>query len=157
MSYLAKELGITKSTLYHWYQSKEEIFNDIYKSGHKTLMSNGFKLSLNGTIKEVLLRASKNWEELFENEELAPYLRMIFSLHFTDERANEEHNALILMLKSQADVIIGSINVGNQAILSNLFSSLLLSNLERILSNEESNLEKDITNFANLLTEIADK
>ena len=156
MSYLANELGITKATLYHWYKSKEEILDDIYTVGHKSLMDKGFRLSLNGTVEDVLTTAANNWELLFSDEELTPYLRMIFSLHFTEERASEEYTALILMLKSQADVIIGSIKNGlaikHQRILSSLFSSLLLSNLEKILREEDSNIREEALSFANLIS-----
>lgn len=157
MSSLAKDSGITKATLYYWYESKEAIIEDIYIEGHKSIIKKGFKLSLKGTIDEVLLNASKKWESIFLDDELAPYLRMIFSLYLIDERARDEHNSLILMLKSQSDVIINSFEgegiKRNQEMLSSLFSSLLLSNLEKVLLEDEIELDKTIKEFSRLLGE----
>lgn len=157
MSTLAHELEITKASLYHYYKSKDDIIDEIYTLGHKELMQKGFRLNLSGTIEEVLTEASEKWESLFLDENLAPFLRMIFSLYLIDDRAKDEHQALTLMLKSQSDVIINTLKKESQnknEILSNLFSSLLLTNLERILSEDEVDLESDIVSFAKLLEEI---
>ena len=157
MSTLAHELEITKATLYHYYKSKEDIIDEIYTLGHKELMQKGFRLNLSGTIEEVLTEASGKWENLFLDENLAPFLRMVFSLYLIDDRAKDEHQALTLMLKSQSDVIINTLKKESQnknEILSNLFSSLLLTNLERILSEDEVDLESDIVSFAKLLVEV---
>lgn len=158
MSTLAGRLGINKSTLYHYYQAKEDIIDDIYIEGHRNIMQKGFRLNLSGSIEDVLTEASKKWEDLFLDEDLAPFLRMIFSLYMTDERAKDEHTSLILMIKSQCDVIIGSFKKKgiqeNLEILSSLFSSLLLMNLEKILDEEESRLGLEIKSFSKLLLEI---
>lgn len=158
MSTLAERLGINKSSLYHYYKSKEEIIDEIYIEGHRRIMRKGFLLNLSGSVEDVLKEASKKWEDLFLDEDLAPFLRMIFSLYMTDERAKDEHTALLLMLKSQSDVIIGSFSKkaiqDNIEILSSLFSSLLLINLEKILDEEESKLDQEIASFANLLNSI---
>lgn len=155
MSYLASELGITKATLYHWYKAKDEILDDIYTEGHRSLMKKGFKLSLKGTMEEVLLEAVSNWEALFSSDETSPYLRMIFSLHFTDERAKDEYTSLILMMKSQADVIMEALGIklgsNNKKMLSKLFSSLLLSSLEKMINEEENTIKEDTLSYAHFL------
>ena len=155
MSTLAKNLGLTKAALYHWYTSKEEILDDIYSEGHRRLMKKGFKLSLKGNIEDVLMEAASKWEELFSDQEIMTYLRCVFSLHFCNEMARDEYRALSLMLKSQVDVIIDSIPneriQKNKAIISKLFSSLLISNLETMLDEEESNMKNDVIDFSKLL------
>lgn len=156
MSHLAASLGITKATLYHYYKSKEELIEDIHRSGHLALMHNGFKLSLDGSAEEVLLSATGPWMKLFTSEKTVPYLKMIFSLRFTEERSYDEYRSLSLMLFSQAEVIIGAIaksKVANERLYVSLFSSLLLTNLEKILLEEEADLEGDIRAFSNLLEE----
>lgn len=154
MSHLAESLGISKATLYHYYRAKEEILEDIYTSGHQALMHKGFKLSLDGSSEKILLSASGPWLDLFTSEDTAPYLRMIFSLHLIDERAREEYNALSLMLLSQAEVIIGAITKGRlkeEKLYVSLFSSLLINRLEKILDEEEVDLERDVRAFAAIL------
>ena len=154
MSHLAESLGISKATLYHYYKSKEEILENIYISGHQALMHKGFKLSLDGSSEKILLSAAGPWLDLFTSEDTAAYLRMIFSLHLTDERAAEEYRSLSLMLYSQAEVIIGAITKGGlkeERLYASLFSSLLITSLERILEEEAVDLESDIRAFASIL------
>ena len=49
MQSLAEELGMNKASLYHWYKSKDEILDEVFSSGHKRLMSKGFRLELEGS------------------------------------------------------------------------------------------------------------
>ena len=43
MSELAKRLGINKSSIYHWFESKEEIIEEAFRYGHSRLMAKGFR------------------------------------------------------------------------------------------------------------------
>ena len=155
MSHLAESLGISKATLYHYYRSKDAILDDIYSNGHKALMKNGFRLNLDGDAESILLSAAGPWMTLFTSDDTVPYLRMVFSLHLTDEKAEEEYRALSLMLYSQAEVIIGAATKGKKAkdlLYASLFSSLLMNRLEKILCEEDVDIEKDLRDFARLIS-----
>ncbi len=150
MQTLSDELGVNKASLYHWYASKEEILEAVFAEGHRRLMAKGFRLDLEGDARTVLSRAAGKWEEIFSDDSVLPYLRAVFSLRYSDPRAEEEARALSLMIRSQIDVIISSL--GHQdAFISALFSSLLMQHLESVLDGNEEDFERDASSFAALL------
>ena len=110
-------------------------------------MSNGFRIRLDKGEHEVLKDAARHWKKLFSSDEDVPFLRMVFANRFTDQRASEEYNALILMLRSQSDVILQK----HGAFISLLFSSLLLSELTGLLEGTDADLEKSAEDFSALL------
>ena len=150
MQSLSEELGLKKASLYHWFRSKEEIMEAVFIEGHRKLMARGFRLNLEGAAGEVLERAAASWTEIFTADDVLPYLRVVFSLRYSDQRAEEEARALRLMIKSQIDVIISSLGF-NDNFLSQLFSSLLLQHLELLLEGEEADFRQDAASFAGLL------
>ncbi len=151
MQSLAEDLGINKASIYHWFRSKEEILEAVFAEGHKALMAKGFRLELDGDAETVLSRIALKWTEIFSDDSLLPYLRVIFSLRYSDKRAEEEVSALSLMLKSQVGVIMNALGA-NDEFLASLFSSLLLVHLESILDGNDEDLEKDAAAFASILT-----
>ena len=150
MQSLGKELGLNKASLYHWYSSKEEILEAVFEEGHRKLMAKGFRLNLEGSTEEVLSRAASEWTKIFSDENLLPYLRAVYSLRYSDERAEEEARALSLMIRSQIDVIINSLGY-QDTFISSLFASLLLLHLESILDGGEEDFIEDSESFAELL------
>ncbi len=156
MQTLGKELGLNKASLYHWFSSKDEILEAVFTEGHRALMAKGFRLNLEGDAETVLQRAAAEWTEIFSDEALFPYLRTVFALRYSDERAEEEARALELMIKSQIDVIINALGYQN-AFLSSLFTALLLQHLESVLEGNEEDFRKDASSFAALLTSTQDK
>ena len=152
MQSLAEELGMNKASLYHWYRSKEEILEAVFMDGHRRFMSKGFRLNLEGSAKEVLTRAADQWTMIFSDETLLPYLRAVFSLRYSDPRAEDEAKALSLMLRSQTDVIISSLGK-EDPFLSSLFAALLLQHLESILEGGNEDFRKDAEAFASLISE----
>ncbi len=132
MTSLADKLGVNKSSLYHWFASKEDILEECFAYGHRKLMAKGFRLSLDD---DALIRASKAWQDIFTDPGLIPYLRTVFSLRYSDERAREEARAIKLMIRSQIEVIAGN------SILSGLFSALLIEQLIAELDGEHQDIE----------------
>ena len=66
MSSLAKEEGLSKATLYHYFTSKEEILSEMMALGHRRLMKKGFPLDLGGKPEEILRKAAQGWDEIFQ-------------------------------------------------------------------------------------------
>ncbi len=156
MQSLGNAMGVNKASIYHWFHSKEEILEEVFREGHKNLMAKGFRLNLEGSEDEVLSKAANEWTGIFSDEDLLPYLRTVFALRYSDDRAGEEARALELMIKSQIDVIITSLGYSN-SFLSSLFSSLLLQHLASVLEGNEEDFRKDAASFAALLTSTQDK
>lgn len=151
MSTLSSRLEINKASLYHWFRSKDEILEYVFQIGHKRLMAKGFRLSLEGEAEDVLGRAAEGWGEIFSSDDSLPYLRAVFSLKYSDERAMEEARAIKLMIHSQIEILISSLGKDDK-FLSSLFSSLLLEHLESILEGDEEDFKKDAENFAAILS-----
>ena len=153
MQSLAERLGVNKSSLYHWFRSKEEIVDMIFSEGHRKLMAKGFRLTLEGSAGDILSEAASRWQGIFTDDGILPYLRMIYSLKFSDPRAEEEARAVKLMIESQIDVIISSLGYQDR-FLSSLFSSLLLQKLESELGESHEDIEGYAEQFAALLGNI---
>ena len=150
MNTLSEELGINKASLYHWFSSKDEILDEVFREGHKVLMAKGFRLELDGSATQVLSRIAAKWTDIFSDDSLLPYLRTVFSLRYSDDRAEEEASALSLMLRSQVSVIMNALGE-NDEFLASLFSSLLLAHLQSMLDGNDEDLELDAKAFASLL------
>ncbi len=150
MQSLAKKVGMNKSSFYHWFRSKEEIIDMIFTEGHRKLMSKGFRLILEGSAEEILSAAAARWQDIFTDDGILPYLRMIYALRFSDPRAEEEARAIRLMIESQINVMMASLGLSDN-ILPLLFSSLLLQKLEAELEGNHEDIEGYARQFAELI------
>ena len=150
MQTLAERLGMNKSSFYHWFRSKDEIIDGIFREGHRRLMSRGFRLSLDGSLEEVLGKAASAWQEIFTDDDILPYLRAVYSLRFSLPEAEEEARAVRLMIESQIDVLMASSGYPEK-FLSSLFSSLLLQKLESELEGNHEDIEEYARQFSKLL------
>ncbi len=137
MSELAKRLGINKSSIYHWFESKEEIIEEAFRYGHSRLMAKGFRLSLGP---DALRTAAKAWQDIFTDAEILPYLRTVFSLRFSMPAAEEEARAVKLMIHGQIDVILTSYGYSSRMI-PELFSALLTDKLLSELEGQHEDIE----------------
>ena len=156
MQSLAERLGMNKSSLYHWFRSKDEIIDMIFREGHRKLMAKGFRLTLEGSAGDILSEAASRWQSIFTDDGILPYLRMIFSMKFSDPRAKEEARAIKLMIESQIDVIISSLGYSDR-FLSMLFSSLLLQKLENELEENHEDIEEYAKEFASFLSDTEER
>ncbi len=159
LSSLASAVGINKATLYSYYKSKDDIFADIIASGHKAFMKMGFSISLKGRVEEVLMNASDHWMNIFLSPDNKEWLRVIFSNHLTNNLCSEEYKLILLMLKSQAGVVISSFSLKElySSILTTFFSSFLLSALESALRNEEEDIEEECVKLSVLIEDLKKK
>ena len=139
MRALGEKCKLSKASLYNYFSSKEEVIESLFSLGHKRLMKKGFYLELIGNANDTLYNASIKWEDLFLDELNWTFLRIIFSLHYTNDRAREEYRSLLLMLESQSMVILSSLHLktGLDKALTPLLSNLVLGALMKILEGEE--------------------
>lgn len=158
LSSLAARVGLSKATLYNYFSSRSEIIEDVIREGHTAFMKKGFRLSLSGSVEDVLLSASKHWAQIFLSDEHTPWLRVIFSTHLINDLAADEYRSITLMLTSQAEVVISSFGLLPlyRKTMTDLFSSLLLSRLERTLEGEEINIEEDVRGFSSVIEKLKD-
>ncbi len=159
LSLLASAVGITKATLYSYYKSKDDIFSDIITTGHKNFMKMGFSISLKGKTEEVLMNAADHWMKIFLSSDNKAWLRVIFSNHLINELCREEYKLIVLMLKSQAGVVISSFGLKElyTSTLTSLFSSFLLATLESALSDDEVYIEEECRRVSVLIEDLRKK
>ena len=159
LSLLASAVGINKATLYSYYKSKDDIFSDIIATGHHNFMKMGFSISLKGKVEEVLLDASEHWMRIFLSNENKAWLRVIFSNHLINNLCREEYKSIVLMLSSQAGVVISSFGLKElySSSLTTLFSSFLLSELENALSDEEVDIEEECRKVSVIIEDLRKK
>lgn len=153
MSTLSKRLELSKATFYYYYKSKEEILIDVFKEGHKKLMKNGFTLDMKIDIKKLFMSIAANWIKLLDDDDNYLFLRAISTLKLVNEDAREEHNAIKLMLKSQAETVATKLDPSKQSIIASLYSSLLFSLIDGILSEEltEDDMTEQIESFIEMI------
>lgn len=158
LSSLASRVGLSKATLYNYFQSRSEIIEEVIREGHRAFMKKSFRLSLEGSVEDVLLSLSTHWREIFLSDEHTPWLRVIFSTHLVNDLAFDEFRSITLMLTSQAEVVISSFSLEPlyEKSLTELFSSLLLSRLESTLEGREVNMEDDMRGFAAIVEKLKD-
>ena len=101
---LASRVGLSKATMYHYFKSKEEIITEMLSRGHQRIMKNGFQLDLSGNKEDVLSKAADKWENMFLDEENWHFLRVVFSLHFTLEAAQDEKPDGLMILTDRRSV-----------------------------------------------------
>lgn len=143
LAVLARRLDMNKSSLYHWFDSKEDILDEAFAYGHRLLMAKGFRLELND---DALITAARAWQDIFTDEEILPYLRTVFSLRFSNPRAEEEARAIKLMIRSQIEVILSG-----SGLVSELFSALLIEKLLAELDGDHEDIEELARRYISLL------
>lgn len=150
---LGERIGLAKATLYHYYKSKEEIIDDIFTMGHKHLMKNGFSLDMKESCDKLFLAIAENWKKLLKDDDNYLFLRAISELKLVNERAAEENNAIKLMLKSQAETVATKLEGSDQKSIAFLFSSILFSLIDEVLSEEisEDDIINNIESFISLI------
>ncbi len=153
MSMLAKRLELSKATFYYYYKSKEEILIDVFREGHRRLMKSGFSLDMKMDTKKLFISIAENWIKLLDDDDNYLFLRAISSLKLVNEDAKEEHNAIKLMLKSQAETVSTKLETEKQNVAASLYSSLLFSLIDGILSEEltEDDMAEQIESFIDLI------
>ncbi len=153
LSHLSSRVGITKATLYNYFKSKDEIIDEILSSGHKALMKNGFTLKLNGSVYNILLSFITHWRDILLSDENILFLRIIFSSHLINKRAQEEYRSIMLMLKSQSSVVASSFSLtpGFETTLSSFLEALLLEWLWKILEGEDIPIEEECERLETLI------
>ena len=137
LAVLASRLDMNKSSLYHWFGSKEDILDEAFAYGHRLLMAKGFRLELND---DALITAARAWQDIFTDAEILPYLRTVFSLRFSMPAADEEARAVKLMIHGQIDVILTSYGYSS-GMIPELFSALLTDKLLSELEGQHEDIE----------------
>lgn len=104
LSLIAKELGITKSSIFSHFKNKEDLIEQVYKYGKSLTAQKNQRFSFEEDAEIVLTKAVDYWHSIYS--EHSDFNRIIEMQKFIDSRAKEISQSLEAMIYSQSQVII---------------------------------------------------
>lgn len=137
LSSLASELGVKKPSIYHYFDSKDEIISELYVRARELLRKHTFRVDFTLSAEEVLTAVYLHWEALWRDEEIGPYLSLLSQRESIDEEAYEILSSLNLMTEAQSDAVIDNLVMRKKLVcedkkfLSFLFSSAAMAALKK--------------------------
>lgn len=143
LSILSQRCKIKKASLYHYFESKEELISSLYTNFSSMLRKLGIVISFSDTPINILKATFNHWKQIYKSDEYSPYLSLLFQRRDIDERAYELSNSLNLMIQAQTDAVIENLAsktnplIKDKELLSELFSSTSIFYLEAGIDEED--------------------
>jgi AcrR family transcriptional regulator len=137
---LAKELGISKSTIFSHYKNKDELVDCMYKKGKSITAELGMDFSFKGNAKVVLTRAVDYWHEVYSS--ISDFHRIVEMQKYIDKRAMNVSQSLEAMITSQSQIVIEQLNETNRLNIIELdfaiesFSTTIIKYIQKENGNE---------------------
>lgn len=135
LSSLATKCNITKSTIYNYFKSKDEILDEVFGSAHDAFMKEVFTINLSLNKEEIIKEYFDHWALILSKDDNILFLRSVFSLSYTLSLAREEYNTIVLMLSSHVSIITSSLHIKREyeELFITLFLSFLLRSIEDVI------------------------
>lgn len=108
LAMLAKEINISKSTIFSHYKNKEDLVDSMYKKGKSVTARLGMDFSFEGNAKEVLTRVVDYWHEVYSS--ISDFHRIVEMQKYIDKRAMKISLSLEAMISSQSQIVIEQLN-----------------------------------------------
>lgn len=143
LSTLSRRCNIKKASLYHYFESKEELISSLYANFSSMLRKLGITISFSDTPINIIKATFNHWKQIYKSDEYSPYLSLLFQRRDIDERADELSNSLNLMIQAQTGAVIENLSnrtnslIKDKELLSELFSSTSIFYLESGIDEEE--------------------
>ena len=137
LSQLSNELKVKKSSIYYYFNSKDEIISSLYLNAKKILSKFTFNVDFSHSSLEILESVFSHWEKIYQDKVFSQYLSLLEQRYMVDEEAYEIKTSLDLMIEAQSDAVIENLierkklNYQNKKLLSFLFSSAAKECLKR--------------------------
>lgn len=112
LSMLAKDLNISKSTIFSHYKNKDELVDSMYKKGRSITSKLGMDFSFKGNALDVLTRAVDYWHEVYSS--ISDFHRIVEMQKYIDKRAMNISHSLEYMISSQSQIVIEQLNETNR-------------------------------------------
>lgn len=112
LSMLAKDLNISKSTIFSHYKNKDELVDSMYKKGRSITSKLGMDFSFKGNAFDVLTRAVDYWHEVYSS--ISDFHRIVEMQKYIDKRAMNISHSLEYMISSQSQIVIEQLNETNR-------------------------------------------
>lgn len=157
LSMLAKELNISKSTIFSHYKNKNELVNCMYIKGRSISSKLGMNFTFEGDSKEILTRAVDYWHKVYSS--ISDFHRIVEMQKYVDNRALEISHSLESMITSQSQIILEQLNETNKLDIEELdyaiesFSTTIIKYIQKELLMEKDDFwwqeERFINRFYN--------
>ncbi len=143
LSRLSQECSITKAALFHHFESRDQLIAELYRHGSALAQARMATIVLQGSAVDVLSSAMDHWHELYAEEPLRSFYRIVEGEALYDEQAMRIRHSHGEMIKAQSRAILerlsstGRLAIGDLDLASLTFSTTAQHYLQRLLSEEE--------------------
>lgn len=155
LSVLAKHNNISKAAIFHHFQSREALIAELFSYCNTLAYKQKRSISLEGSANEVLSRAMAHWHQLYEDEVMRSFYRIIESEALTHGEAASIKRTLDEMLIGQSSILLESLSNSGRLDIEDLdlaiqsFSSVVQRFLYRILLDDDPDIEWEEERFIN--------
>ncbi|WP_321300750.1 TetR/AcrR family transcriptional regulator [uncultured Sphaerochaeta sp.] len=155
LSSLAKHNNISKAAIFHHFQSREALIAELFSYCNTLAYKQKRSISLEGSANEVLSRAMAHWHQLYEDEVMRSFYRIIESEALTHGEAASIKRTLDEMLIGQSSILLESLSNSGRLDIEDLdlaiqsFSSVVQRFLYRILLDDDPDIEWEEERFIN--------
>jgi len=160
ISDLASENGITKSSVFHHFASRETMIKELFSYCTQLAFSQQVTISLSGTATEVLFRAMDHWHEVYTTEPLNWFYRIIESEKLTHPEAGAISRTLSEMFEGQSRILLEELSDSRRLNIEELdlavltFSATVQNFLTKVMIGKDPDIpwqeERFITKFCAL-------
>ncbi|MFA5448504.1 MAG: TetR/AcrR family transcriptional regulator [Sphaerochaeta sp.] len=146
LSQLAKACDITKAALYHHFPSRDALVGELFSYCKGLAQKQMGTIELGGSALEVLSDAMDHWHELYSEEPMRSFYRIIESEALFNKDAHTIRTSLSEMLTAQSTVLLetlsltGRLAIGDLDLAVQTFSATVHRLLQRLLSEDEASI-----------------
>ncbi len=162
LSRLADECSITKAALFHHFESRRQLISELYRHGSALAQAQMATIELQGSAVDVLSSAMDHWHELYAEEPLRSFYRIVESEALYCEEARRIKHSHGEMIKAQSRAILerlsstGRLAIGDLDLASLTFSTAAHHYLQRLLSEEEGAVAWEEDQFVSAFVRLYD-
>ncbi|MGE4453388.1 MAG: TetR/AcrR family transcriptional regulator [Sphaerochaeta sp.] len=155
LSLLAKHNGISKAAIFHHFQNRDALVSELFSYCNTLAYKQKGTISLEGSAHEVLTRAMQHWHQMYEEDVMHSFYRIIDSEALTHPQASSIKRTLHEMLRGQSSILIESLNNSGRLNIEDLdlaiqsFSCVVQQFLSRILLDDGEDIEWEEERFIN--------
>ena len=153
LSTLAKEQGISKAAIFHHFSSRDALLDALFAYCNSLAYSLVAKISLEGEAIEVLSRAAEHWMDVYEQQQMRNFYRIIESEALIHPKAGSIKKTLDEMLQGQSFILLETLSSSSRLHIEDLdfavltFSSVMQRFLTRTLLDDQDDSDWEMQRF----------
>jgi len=162
LSRVADACSITKAALFHHFESRRQLISELYRYGSSLAQAQMATIELQGSAVDVLSCAMDHWHELYAEEPLRSFYRIVEGEALYCQEAMRIKHSHGEMIKAQSRAILerlsstGRLAIGDLELASLTFSATAHHYLLRLLSEEEGTVAWEEDQFISAFVRLYD-